>query len=57
MGLEKGIKKGIGIGEERGVQKEKINIALQMLDDFDMHTIARITGFSFEFIEELKKNR
>ena len=57
-GLEDGEKKGLvvgqKIGEEKGVRKEKINIAKNMLKaNIDKKTISELTGINIDEIESM----
>ncbi|MGL4540731.1 MAG: Rpn family recombination-promoting nuclease/putative transposase, partial [Candidatus Rhabdochlamydia sp.] len=55
-GLKKGLKKGRIEGEAIGIEKGKIEIAKQLLQDgFGTDMIARSTGLSKEQIEDLQK--
>ncbi|MBC2580028.1 Rpn family recombination-promoting nuclease/putative transposase [Clostridium sp. DJ247] len=47
-------RRGIEKGIEQGVEREKINIAKNLLDVLDMETIAEKTGLSVDFINSLK---
>ena len=59
-GIEKGIKKGIKEGEKRGKEiGERLKteeIAIKMLEEgIDEKTILKVTNFSIEEIEKIKK--
>lgn len=58
-GMEKGIQEGIQEGMEKGIQegmeKEKINIAKNLLDILENSTISLKTGLSEEFIQSLRE--
>jgi hypothetical protein len=50
-----GYDRGLQDGEETGVEKERRSLALKMLqENIQIETIARITGFAIEQIQELQ---
>ena len=55
MGREEGIRTGIAIGEERGIETNKLDNARNMLaDNVAVERIARYTGLSLETVHKLK---
>ncbi len=54
-GIEKGIQKGIEKGIEKGMHQEKINIALNAIENnLDDKTITLLTGLSIKEVAELR---
>ena len=51
---EEAIKKGQEIGLAKGIEKEKINIAKNLLDVLDDETISLKTGLSVSFIKNMR---
>ena len=53
-GLERGRAEGIERGRAEGMEQGKVNIVLEMLrDELPLETIARISKFSTERVQEL----
>ena len=55
QGIEQGIEKGLEQGIEQGSEKEKINIARNMLkENMNISLISKLTGLTEEKINNLK---
>ncbi|MBC6416162.1 MAG: hypothetical protein GDA46_07270, partial [Bdellovibrionales bacterium] len=56
-GMQRGMEKGMQKGRQEGRQERDKEIVLNMLkEEVEMAFISKITGFSKEEIEKLKKN-
>ncbi|MDR3291684.1 MAG: hypothetical protein LBT10_05975 [Methanobrevibacter sp.] len=54
---KEGMVKGVEIGEEKGIEKEKMNFALKLKNKgFSLEEISEITELSFEKLKNLISN-
>ncbi|EFC4873629.1 Rpn family recombination-promoting nuclease/putative transposase, partial [Escherichia coli] len=55
IGIEKGIRQGILLGEQRGIEKGKLEVARTMLQNgLDRNTVMKMTGLTEDDLAQIR---